>query len=268
MVLPGDGQAQYSERSGPSGVGMAPRPGYGDVAGKHVLGFFNFVMARDGGAWQMNSLSPSGALYPGVAEAVAAFPGPVYGFVSQPQLQEFAATTREATGRVVQIGLSYSFLRLPQRPDDPVNFIELTAEQRQAIERASASTLPGWLKEQIARMRYPTLFDAVRTSVPIPAERAHPIEARLAAHMLDTLQATRPRTATTESAQYGFPPLFHDDDVIRGMPVRVDGETVRSYRVETHPDIVGVGIHHNDAYVTAVVPKGVLPAIDLAFTLR
>lgn len=203
-----------------------------------------------------------------VAEIVASFAGPVYGFVAQSHLQEFAATPASATGRVVQVSLSYTYFRVPARPADPSNFVELTADQERAIVAAEGSKLPPWLKDQISRMRYPVLFEAVRTSLPIPSERAHPIESRLAAHMSDALHALRPQLATVESSHHGSPLQVRDDDIRRGVPVLVDGEPVRSYRVDGHPEVIAIGMDLRSCFVTAVVPRGMLPGLDLSFARR
>ncbi|NQX28495.1 hypothetical protein HQQ81_14200 [Microbacteriaceae bacterium VKM Ac-2854] len=205
---------------------------------------------------------------PSVADIVASFAGPVYGFVSQSHLREFAATPASATGRMVQVSLSYTYLRVPARPTDPSNFVQLSPDQQRAIDAAEASSLPTWLKEQINRMRYPVLFEAVRTSLPIPSERAHPIESRLAAHLSDALHALQPQLATVESSHHGALRQLQDEDIRRGVPVLVDGEWQRSFRIDAHPEVIAVGLQLEDCFVTAVVPRAMLPGLDLSFVRR
>ncbi|QHF24578.1 hypothetical protein GTU73_11520 [Rathayibacter sp. VKM Ac-2804] len=197
--------------------------------------------------------TPSGAP-PTLVEVAASLPGPVYTFASPHHLEPFTASAALASGRTVSVSVSYTFYRHPARREDPRNFVDLSPAQRTAIARADSSTLPAWLRDQIRRMRYPTLFEAVRTSLPIPAERAHPLEARLEAHLVDSLRSLFPGQPVSERLRTvrGAPLAGHE--VRRGVPLPIDGEPHRSHRVEIAPHFLAIGARLDDRYVTAVIP--------------
>lgn len=211
----------------------------------------------------------SGLWMPGMRDAAAKLSGPVYTLAEQPRVEAFAATAGRASGRVVKMCLSYSYFRFPERRSDPRNFVRLTPEQDAAIARAERSSLPEQLRDQIRRARFPTLFEAVRTSVPIPSERAHPLESRLEAHIVDVLRAMFPGQPRPERSQRSQARPLANFDVQRGVPLLVNGEPCRSFRVEVAPHVVAVGAHIDDRYFTAVIPTTLYPDITLAFaTLR
>ena len=202
---------------------------------------------------------------PGMRAVAAELAGPVYTFVPQPQVEAFAATAGRASGRVVKMCLSYSYFRFPARREDPRNFVDLTEQQRAAIARAEASSLPVELREQIGRARFPILFEAVRTSLPIPSERAHPLESRLEAHIVDVLRAMFPGQPRPERSHRARARPLRNYTVQRGVPLLVDDEMCRSYRVEIAPHVIAVGAQVQGRYFTAVVPTVVFPNITLAF---
>ncbi|QHC69033.1 MULTISPECIES: hypothetical protein [unclassified Rathayibacter] len=206
---------------------------------------------------------------PGVDEIAARFGDPVLAFAPQPRLEEFAAAQTMALGRFVEISLSYSFYKNPRNRADPVNHVPLTPEQKRAIERAENDHLPPWMVDQVTRMRYPVLWEAVRTSVPIPAERSRPLESRLAAHMGDVLRNTFP--GRVRSRRGGMPVVaaaLRDEDVVRGVPVIVDGEALRGYRVDTDPDVVAIGARVDGRYMTVVLDRKIVPEIRMEFVRR
>jgi hypothetical protein len=202
---------------------------------------------------------------PTLREVAATLPGPVYSFAPQSHLEAFAASSTRASGRVVAVSMSYTFYRYPAQPGDARNFVGLTPQQRAAIARADSSSLPEWIRDQIRRLRYPTLFEAVRTSLPIPAERAHPLEARLEAHVTEFLRALFPGQPLAERLRTVRGAPLSEYDVRRGVPVRVDGESRRGYRVDIAPHVIAVGAYLEDRYLTAIIPSDFHASITPAF---
>lgn len=202
---------------------------------------------------------------PSLREAAAELAGPVYTFAPQPRVEAFAASPGRASGRVVKMCLSYSYFRFPECQEDPRNFVTLTPAQKTAIARAEGSSLPQELRDQIRRTRFPTLFEAVRTSLLIPAERAHPLESRLEAHIVDVLQAMFPGQPRPERSRSPRSAPLANYDVHRGVPLLIDGEACRAYRVDIAPHVVAVGARVDDRYFTAVIPTDLYPGITLAF---
>ncbi len=206
---------------------------------------------------------------PGVDEIATRFGDPVLAFAPQPRLEEFASAQTMVLGRFVEISLSYSFFKNPLHHADPANQVPLTSDQQRAIERAENDHMPPWIADQVTRMRYPVIWEAVRTSVPIPAERSRPLESRLAAHMGDVLRNTFP--GRVRSRRGGIPVVaaaLRDEDVVRGVPIIVDGETVRGYRVNTDPDVVVMGARVDSRYMTVVLDRKIVPDIRMEFIRR
>lgn len=206
---------------------------------------------------------------PGVDQIAARFGDPVLAFAPQPWLEEFAAAQTSSHGRFVEISLSYSFFRNPRDRSDPVNHVALDPTQKLAIERAENDHLPPWMIDQITRMRYPVLWEAVRTSVPIPAERSRPIEARIGAHMNDVLRNTFP--GRVRSRRGGMPVVaatLREEDVSRGVPLLIDGEQTRGFRVDTDPDVIALGARVDGRYMTVVIDRKIAPHIKMEFVRR
>lgn len=62
------------------------------------------------------------------------------------------------------VSFSYTLWRNPDDRADPVNFKDLDPEERSAIETVPPWPRPAWLVELVEMMRYPRLWEAVRTS--------------------------------------------------------------------------------------------------------
>jgi hypothetical protein len=206
---------------------------------------------------------------PGVDEIAARFGAPVLSFAPQPRLEEFAAAQTASHGRFVEISLSYSYFSNPRNRNDPANHIALDPSQRAAIERAENDHLPPWMIDQVTRMRYPVLWEAVRTSVPIPAERSRPLEARMAAHMNDVLRNTFPGRVRTRRG--GMPVVaasLREEEVTRGVPVLIDGEPTRGFRVDADPDVVAIGARVDGRFMTVVIDRKLESQIKMEFVRR
>lgn len=183
--------------------------------------------------------------------------------VRQPRLEEFAAAPTLVGGRLVEVSLSYSVIRHPLRRDHPENLVPLSAEQERAIQRAEAGDLPPWIVDQITRMRYPVLWEAVRTSVSIPSERARPIEARLAAHVNDALRLMPGANARARRVAQ-----LTESDLVRGAMIDVDGTPTRGIMLREDPDVVAFGLRIDDRHVTTVIDRSLAPLVNVALTRR
>ena len=61
---------------------------------------------------------------------------------------------------------------------------------------------------------------------------------------------------------------LRDEDVVRGVPVVVDGEALRGYRVDTDPDVVAIGARVDGRYMTVVLDRKIVPDIRMEFVRR
>jgi hypothetical protein len=199
-----------------------------------------------------------------LADVIESLGGPVFGFSEQPRLELFDATVTTAQGRVVAVALSYSFFQHPHLRDDSRNFVALTPEQRSAISRAETSTeIPSWLRDQVRRLRYPTLFEAVRTSLRLPGEDADAVEPRLRRHVDDALSTSTRSNAGADRIDLGAPaPSSASADAALLL---IEGEECPGCRIDVRPRLFAVGALVGDRFVTALIPKDLEAVIVSAF---
>lgn len=96
-------------------------------------------------------------------------PSAVFGLSGQPSLEDTdsinISTGRDGVGYAsFAVSITYTLWRNPTDRLDPVNLAVLDDKRRTAIERASRSSGPPWLHSYVQRMRYPQLWEAVRTT--------------------------------------------------------------------------------------------------------
>jgi hypothetical protein len=101
-------------------------------------------------------------------EQARQMPVPVLGFVDQPHLEDWGAIgvssgTRKGVLDSCEVSVSYTLWRHPDDRGDPANLDDLDERQRRALEVDPAWPRPSWLLEQLRRMRYPMLWECVRT---------------------------------------------------------------------------------------------------------
>jgi len=205
---------------------------------------------------------------PGVEATLRSLDGPVFGFAVQPHLSELAAATRSDRARVDGVSLSYTYYRHPLNRAHPSNFVDLTPQQVAAIERAESSRLPSWMVEQIRQIRYPTLWDAVRTAKAGPGDRKDALETRLAAHANDVLRARDPRHVPVRSPRATPTGRLHHSDLLETTCVMVDREPHRGRRLEAAPFLTAFGVRIGKRYLTVVYDTRTAPKLSLEFTVR
>jgi hypothetical protein len=209
-------------------------------------------------------------------EQLRAMPVPILGLVPQPHLEDwgsFSMSSGTSNGVMHEMtaGINYTLWRNPDDRDDPVNLAELDEETRRAVGMQTPWPRPKWLLEGVARMRYPTLWEAVRTTwrrddphQPTPgAELVHHVN-----HVL--MNQYSARSARDPDARTGRPESPVDERHIEhGVPVVVNGAAVAGMRIDTDPHVFGIGADLGDAGVlTAVLDRDVLPYVVVEFASR
>lgn len=119
----------------------------------------------------MTGILPEDAPDPRVeqAEGLKLMPIPVMGLVSQPSLED-TDTVGLAYGQddrgysEMTVSVTYTLWRNPIDRPDPINLADLDEQARRALEAVPPWPRPAWLVEQVERMRYPQLWEAVRTT--------------------------------------------------------------------------------------------------------
>lgn len=196
---------------------------------------------------------------PGVDEIAERFGAPLIAFHPQPRLDEFTAIEGRALGRAVHLSLSYSYTPIDVAP------VRLRPDQEAALDRVEHSDVPAWILDQIARLRRPVLWEAVRTSLLVPAERNNPIESRLTAHLNDVLRtsfAEPGRPAPTVGGR------LRENAFSRGIVFPVDGEPTRGIRYDADPRVIGLGARVDGRFVTVVLDRAVAPTLRMEFVRR
>ncbi|MGN9910026.1 hypothetical protein ACTMTJ_20985 [Phytohabitans sp. LJ34] len=199
-------------------------------------------------------------------------PVPVVGITSQPHLEDWGAIGVSTGGALdwCEVSISYTLWRNPDEPDDPANLAELDPEQRHALEAEPRWPRPQWLVEQVRRMRYPILWECVRTRWSRRPGAFDTIESVLAAHVNHVLVNQFRQTRVVSS----HPPSELDSPVYErcvdhGIPVLVDGAVLDGSRIDTDPDVYGVGVELGaHTVVTAAIPRDALPHVEVAFAVR
>jgi hypothetical protein len=202
-------------------------------------------------------------------------PMPIVGLVPQPHLEDWGAIgvgsgTRNGVLDSCEASISYTLWRNPDELDDPVNLAELDEQQRRALEVAPAWPRPQWLVEQVRRMRYPMLWECVRTQWSREPDVFDTVRARLVAHVNHIL-VNQFRQARVVG---GDPPYELDNPVDErcvepGIPVLVDGTARDGFRIDTDPHVYGLAVAlDTHTVLTAAVPRDALPYLQIAFAVR
>jgi len=204
---------------------------------------------------------------PTIEERARAFPVPLMTLVPQDSVQESSAgaTSETADGRLIAetVSLSYTFWRHPADHADPRNLAALDDELLAALDTPVAG--PDWFLEARERMRYPILWEAVRTGY----RSEDPREQSLEQELVDHLNHVVTNVFREERVTGGFPgtlggaaSLAH---VQRAVPVQVDGAELPGAQIDSDPHMFGVGVDLGNRLLTAVIPREYLPHLIVAF---
>lgn len=207
-------------------------------------------------------------------EAARGFTGALLTLEPQPAVEEvgigIGGHSRNGLVTLEEATSSFILWRNPADRGDPANLAELSDEARAQLDAEPESPLPDWIMAARERMRYPWLWDAVRTTrIADPEESARRTpESVLVEHvnyiLMNTFREERVRGGdsgdllgrATEAA------------VERGVPLRIDGAEVDGIRIDTDAHVLGVGARVGDRILSAVFPRDLVPHFDLAFATR
>ena len=196
-------------------------------------------------------------------EQARQMPVPVIGLVPQPHLEDWGAIgvgtgTRNGVLESCEVSIGYTLWRNPDEPDDPVNLAELDEEQRRALEVEPPWPRPPWLVEQVRRMRYPMLWECVRTRWSREPTESGTVPTELAGHVNHIL-----------INHFQEAPIVDERSVETGIPVVVGGVAQPGFRLDTDPHVYGVGVDLGEqAVLTAAIPRDALPFVEVAFAVR
>jgi hypothetical protein len=169
-----------------------------------------------------------------------------------------------------EVSISYTLWRNPDELDDPVNIAELDQRQRRALEVEPPWPRPPWLVEQVRRMRYPMLWECVRTRWCREPREFDSAPAVLVAHVNDVLVNRFQQTRVVDNdAPHDLANPVDQRCVEPDVPVLVDGLAREGFRIDTDPQVYGLGVNL-DAHtvLTAAIPRDALMYVAVTFAAR
>ncbi|MGK9219641.1 MULTISPECIES: hypothetical protein [unclassified Microbacterium] len=198
-------------------------------------------------------------------------PVPALTFVAQRHLESTMPSGYEQGQdgrglREMRVSFTYTLIRDPDNRMAPGNLVEMDNDMRRSLEVASAHPRPDWLVEMTEQMRFPQLWEAVRTTW----HRDHSEEASVAGvlvqHANHVLRNTFRVEHGLEGIAGGLPPApdIHERAVQRPISLMVDGLELDGAFIDTDPHIYAIGAElPTGGIVTVVVPRDELPLITL-----
>ncbi|GAA4035477.1 hypothetical protein GCM10023063_19950 [Arthrobacter methylotrophus] len=180
------------------------------------------------------------------ARRLALMPIPIMGPVPQPSLEDpdMVGTQYAKDSRgynEMSASITYTLWRNRAERSDPINLAEFDEQTRRSIEDVPPWPRPAWLVEGVQRMRYPQLWEAVRTTWYREApERSSP--ARVLAEHMNHILINRYRrewlggVAGDRNAGY-----LRSRPANGEVAVRIDGVEVQGVEIDTDPLVYGVG---------------------------
>ncbi len=198
-------------------------------------------------------------------------PVPVMGLAAQPSLEDtdtlgFTNGSDDAGYLDFCVSVTYTLWRNPDDRSDPINLADLDEEKRAAIEAVTPWPRPAWLIEQVQRMQYPQLWEAVRTSWSRTEAGPADLAQRLADHTNDVLnnhyrQPTGPETR--------WAPYVSGAEVSPSASIDVDGVVTAAVEIDSDSLVYAVGAQTGPhTVVTAVLPRSELAHLHIAFATR
>jgi hypothetical protein len=205
-------------------------------------------------------------------EVAASFAVPLLTLVAQASIEEaYVGTTSDTENQRVVLEsatLTYTLWRNPADRGDPINLAPLTDEMRASLDAEPPSPLPNWMLQLRARMRYPQLWEAVRTTHISDGTTWHTVEAALVEHVNNLVR----NMYRDERVRGSFPGELIDPategHIQHGTHISIDGAEVPGMRLDTDPHVLGVAADLGDRILTAVIPREHLPYIRLEFMTR
>lgn len=215
-----------------------------------------------------------------LAERVRALPFAVYGLVPQPALEDHDSLGFMGVGGAdgssqITVALTYTLWRNPQDHDDPANLVELDADARASLETTPPWPRPRWIIEQADRMRYPMLWEAVRTTWTREASEYTTLTQQLVQHVNHLLMNRFRAELGLPSGPPSGPP--DRDEPWRAKPssvnpkarIEVDGIERAAVEIDTDPFVYGIGAQLSpEIVVTVVIPRAELPLVRLGLATR
>ena len=202
-------------------------------------------------------------------------PIPVIGFVPQPSLEDtdslslqYGQTARGLSDMTVAV--SYTLWRNPHDHSDPVNLADLDEQTRKSLDTVPPWPRPAWLIEMSERMRYPQLWEAVRTTWHRDQSELSSLNNVLVDHVNHILMNQyREQCGLSGDSRDFTAPAVTTRTVNNTVTVIVDGTETSAAEIDTDPFVYGIGTRlASGGVMTAVLPRTELDRIQIEFRTR
>lgn len=193
------------------------------------------------------------------------------GLIRQPALDDDGdlgvSMGRDDSGLLeCSVAITYTLWRNPGDRSDPVNLARLDDATRALVERPTPR--PPWIAERLESLRYPKLWEAVRTTWTREAPDATWLADQLLQH-LDHILMSQYMSEDVSSIVRGDPPPERPHAVNHDATVQVDGVETPAVEVDSAAHRYAIGVRLSPTtVVTAVLPRDELRYIDIAFERR
>lgn len=226
---------------------------------------------------RFEGILPENAPDPRIEQArlLKLMPIPVMGLVPQASLEDMGDVGFQSGEDVhgyneMTASLTYMLWRNPNDRSDPINLVDLDEQQQSAIEHVPPWPRPAWLVEQVGRMRYPQLWEAVRTTWHRDPSEDTSVGSLLVDHVNYILMNQFRQERGLSGNPWDKPaPDVTVRAVNRRVSVLVDGVEVPAAEIDTDPFVYGIGANlDGGGIVTAVIPRAELKRVQVQFATR
>ncbi|WP_159498420.1 hypothetical protein [Microbacterium sp. 18062] len=200
-------------------------------------------------------------------------PVPVMGFVPQPALEDDGpSTTVTRAGydvSMMSVSVNYTLWRNPADRSDPANLADLDEATRRSLDEVPPWPRPAWLIGGVERMRYPTLWEAVRTTWYREESPLSSLQNVLIEHTNHILMNRFREELGRGLHEWDSPALTSPRSIRRDAQIVVDGRSVAGLAIDTSPFVYALGASlPTGGVLTVVVSRDDLPYVDLSFAPR
>jgi hypothetical protein len=205
-------------------------------------------------------------------EVASWFAVPLMTLAPQPTIEETSVALSSETGNgrpvLEAAALSYTLWRNPADRDDPLNLLELSPQMRASLDVEPVAPLPQWMIDAVGRIRYPSLWEAVRTTHLSDRSTFHTAESTLVEHVNYILM----NNFREERMRGDFPGELDgrvtEKSIEHGVPISVDGTELPGMRIDTDPHVLGLALDLGHSILTVAIAREHLPLLTLAFVTR
>jgi hypothetical protein len=206
---------------------------------------------------------------------VRSLPFDLIGLDGQPALEDAGLVSlqesrNQAGPSQISATVSYQLWRNPLDRDDPVNLAELDDAIRTAIEQEPPWPRPAWLIERAKRLRYPLLWEAVRTTWTRKASEYSTLEHQLVNHANHILMNQYREQLGLEPGPTGHGAWSITESAVNSpVTASLNGAEVPAAEIDTDPNVYAIGLTLDPfLVVTAVIAREHLHHVRVEFATR